>query len=69
MGLNPSWQGTKRKVVYTGGVGLVCKCTGWCTLQRSVQDEGVDTDDANFFNWSLELTNKKRPKVACLVHY
>ena len=30
-------QGFKRKAVYTEGVGPVCKCTGQCTLQGSVQ--------------------------------
>ena len=36
VGSNLSWQGVKRKAVYTGGVGLICKCTGQCTLQGSV---------------------------------
>ena len=31
-GLNLSWQGIKRKAVYTEGAGPVCKCTGQCTL-------------------------------------
>ena len=29
---NLSWQGIKRKAVYTEGAGPVCKCTGQCTL-------------------------------------
>ena len=29
---NLSWQGIKRKAVYIEGAGLVCKCTGQCTL-------------------------------------
>ena len=33
-------QGFKRKAVYTEGAGLVCKCTGQCTLQGSVQGGG-----------------------------
>ena len=33
-GSNLSWQGIKRKAVYTEGAGLVCKCTGQCTLGR-----------------------------------
>ena len=33
-GSNLSWQGIKRKAVYTEGVGLVCKCTGQCTLGK-----------------------------------
>ena len=37
---NLSWQGIKRKAVYTEGAGLVCKSTGQCTLQGSVQDGG-----------------------------
>ena len=39
-GLNLSWLGFKRKAVYTGGAGLVCKCTGQCTLAGSVQGGG-----------------------------
>ena len=31
VGLNLSWQGIKRKAVYTEGAGPVCKCTGQCT--------------------------------------
>ena len=31
VGSNLSWQGFKRKAVYTKGAGLVCKCTGQCT--------------------------------------
>ena len=31
-GLNFSWQGNKRKAVYTEGAGPVCKCMGQCTL-------------------------------------
>ena len=38
--LNLSWQGIKRKAVYTARAGLVCKCMGQCTLERSVQGEG-----------------------------
>ena len=34
--LNLSWQGIKRKAVYTEGAGPVCKCTGQCTLEGSV---------------------------------
>ena len=37
VGWNLRWQGTKRKVVNTGGVGLVFECTGWCTLEGSVE--------------------------------
>ena len=39
-GLNLSWQGIKRKAVYTEDAGLVCKCTGQYTLERSVQGGG-----------------------------
>ena len=35
-----SWQGIKRKTVYTRGAGLICKCTGQCTLEASVQGGG-----------------------------
>ena len=31
-GSNLSWQGIKRKAVYTEGAGPVFKCTGQCTL-------------------------------------
>ena len=36
-GSNLSWQGIKRKAVYTERAGLVCKCTGQCTLEGSVK--------------------------------
>ena len=39
-GSNLSWQGIKRKAVYTGGAGPICKCTGQCTLEGSVQGGG-----------------------------
>ena len=59
-GLNPSWQGIKRKAVYTKGAGPVCKCTGWGDRDLGVQ---------SFFNCFLKLTNQKRPKVTCLVRH
>ena len=70
VGLNLSWQGIKRKVVYTKGAGPVCKCTGQCIHWKGVyrvrdRDLGVQ----NFFNWFLKLTNQKLPKVTCLVHH
>ena len=40
VGLNLSWQGIKRKAVYTEEAGLVCKCTGQCTLEESVHGGG-----------------------------
>ena len=40
VGSNLSWQGIKRKAVYTEGAGLVCKCMGQCTLEGSVQGGG-----------------------------
>ena len=39
-GSNLSWQSIKRKAVYTEGAGSVCKCTGQCTLEGSVQGGG-----------------------------
>ena len=63
VGLNLSWQGFKRKTVYTEGAGSVCKCMGQCTLEGSVHSA------QNFFNWFLKLTIQKRPKVTCLVHH
>ena len=40
-GLNLSWQGITRKAVYTVGSSPVCKCTGQCTLEGSVQGGGI----------------------------
>ena len=40
VGLNLSWQGIKRKAVYTEKAGPVFKFTGQCTLQGSVQGGG-----------------------------
>ena len=40
VGLNLSWQGIRRKAVYTEGAGLVCKCTGQYTLEGSAQGGG-----------------------------
>ena len=37
---NLSWQGIKRKAMYTEGVGPVRKCMGQCTLEKSVQGGG-----------------------------
>ena len=65
VGLNLSRQGIKRKAVYIEGAGPVCKCTGQCTLEGSVQRPG----GAKFFNWFFTLTNQKQPKVTCLVHH
>ena len=67
--LNLSWQGIKRKAVYTEGAGLVCKCMGQCTLEGSVHDGDGDLGVQNFFNWFLKLTNQRRPKVTCLVRH
>ena len=39
-GLNLSWQGIKRKAVYTEGAGPVCKRMRQCTLEGSVQGGG-----------------------------
>ena len=61
---NLSWQGIKRKVVYTEREDPVCKCTGQCT------GWGIETWECKtFFNWFLKLTNQKRPKVTCLVRH
>ena len=40
VGLNLSWQGIKRKAVYTKGAGSVCKYMGQCGLEGSVQGGG-----------------------------
>ena len=58
VGSNLSWQGFKRKTVYTEGAGPVCKCMVQCTLGVYMvgdRDLGVQ----NFFNWLLKLTNQK----------
>ena len=39
----------KERAVYTGGPLAVCKCTGQCTLEGSVQGGGVYTGGAKFF--------------------
>ena len=62
-GANLSWESIKERAVYTIGPGSVCKCTGQCTPEGSVQGGG-----AKFFNLSLKLTNQRRPEVTCLVH-
>ena len=33
VGSNLSCQGIKRKAVYSGGAGPVCKCAGQCKLE------------------------------------
>ena len=48
-GSNISWQGIKRKAVYTKGAGPVCKCTGQCTLEGSAQGGGWRPGGAKFF--------------------
>ena len=65
-GSNLGWQGIKRKAVYTKRAGLVCKCTGQCTL-GVYRVEDRDLGVQNLFNWFLKLTNQKQPKVTCLV--
>ena len=40
VGLILSWEGFRRKAVYTEGAGPVCECTGQCTLEGSVQGGG-----------------------------
>ena len=57
VGTNLSWQGFKRKVVYTKEAGPICKCTGQCTLEGSVHGGGWRPGGAKFFNWFLKLTN------------
>ena len=81
-GSNLSWQGIKRKAVYTKGAGMVCKCMTQCTpkgqawyvnVWGSVHWKGVyrvrdrNLEVQTFFNWFLKLTNQKQPKVTCLV--
>ena len=54
MGSNLSWQGIRRKAVYTKGAGPICKCTGsvhWKGVYRvGDRDLGVQ----NFFNWLVD---------------
>ena len=59
---NFSWQGIERKAVYTEGVGLVCKCTGQCTLEGSVQGRGVDTGGAKFFKLVIKIDQSETTK-------
>ena len=40
VGSNLSWQGIKRKAVYTEGAGPLCKGMAQCTLKGSVQVGG-----------------------------
>ena len=47
-GSNLSWQGLKRKAVYTEGAGPVCICTGQCTLEE-VYSVGDAPGGAKFF--------------------
>ena len=47
--LNLSWQGIKRKAVYTKGAGPLCKCTGQYTLEGCVQGGGIETWGCNIF--------------------
>ena len=68
-GSNLSWQGIKRKAVYTEGAGPVCKRMRQCTLEGSVQGGDRDLEVQKIFNWFFKLTNQKRPKVACLVRH
>ena len=69
VGSNLSWQGFKGKAVYTEGAGLVCKCTGQCTLKGVYRVGDRDLGVQNYLNWLLKLTNQKRPKVTCLVRH
>ena len=68
-GSNLSWQGIKRKAVYTEGASLVCKSMGQCTLKGVYTEGDRDLGMQNFFNWFLKLTNQKRSKVTCLVRH
>ena len=43
----------KERAVYTVGPGLVCKCTGECTLEGSAQGGGCTLGMQNFFNLFL----------------
>ena len=46
---NFSWQSIKRKAVYTKGAGPVCKFTGQCTLEGSVQGGSRHSGGAQYF--------------------
>ena len=46
-----------------------CECTGESTLGDSVKYGRMYTGGANFFKWSLKLTNYKQPKVTCLLRH
>ena len=62
VGSNFSWQSIERKGVYTVGPGLVCKCTGQCTLEGSVQGGGVYTGGAKFFKFVFKIDQSETTK-------
>ena len=59
---NLSWQGIKRKVVYTKGAGPVCKCKRQCTLEGSVQGGGLHTGGAKFFYFVIKIDQSETTK-------
>ena len=69
VGLNLSWQGIKRKAVYTKRQARYVNVRGsvhWKGVYR-VRDRDLGVQ--SFCNWFLKLTNQKRPKVTCLVRH
>ena len=61
-GSNLSWQGIKRKAVYTVGAGPVCKHTGQCTLEGSVQGGGWRPGGAKFFKLVFKIDQSETIK-------
>ena len=52
----------KERAVYTRGPSPVCKCTGQCTLEGSVQGGGVHTGGAKFFSFVFKIDQLETTK-------
>ena len=50
------------RAVYTVGPGLVCKCTGQCTLEGSAKGGGVYTGGAKFFKFVFKIDQLEMTK-------
>ena len=48
--------------MYTEGAGLVCKCTGQCTLQGNVQGGGERPGGAKFFFLVFKIDQSETTK-------
>ena len=52
----------KEMAMYTVGPGLVCKCTGQCTLEGSAQGAVVHTGGAKFFKFVFKIDQSETTK-------